>query len=181
MGLSGLSRKPGFTSSKLLPVTENTEGITEHIPAAANPAGKPKARWPGRLEKQLPQRVSTRLLLLVSPERLFSRSWQKSQPGCHFTQSYPSPGSSVSRPLWTHDVIPVRSLQGWLTWKRGGLTPILNNGEDEWREHKRFGEGWRKKQLLSPSALFDTLAPSHCEGREKPMKVVPSYKRNLSN
>lgn len=74
MGLSGLSRKPGFTSSKLLPVTENTEGITEHIPAATNPAGKPRARWPGRLEKQLPQRVSTRLLLLVSPERLFSRS-----------------------------------------------------------------------------------------------------------
>lgn len=31
MGLSGLSRKPGFTSSKLLPVPENTEGITEHI------------------------------------------------------------------------------------------------------------------------------------------------------
>lgn len=91
MGLSGLSRKPGFTSSKLLPVTENTEGITEHIPAAANPAGKPRARWPGRLEKQLPQRVSTRLLLLVSPERLFSRSWQKSQPGCHFTQPYPCP------------------------------------------------------------------------------------------
>lgn len=74
MGLYGLSRKPGFTSSKLLPVTENTEGITEHIPAAANPTGKATAQWPGRLEKQLPQRVSIRLLLLLSPERLFFRS-----------------------------------------------------------------------------------------------------------
>lgn len=77
MGLSGLSRKRGFTSSKFLPVHENTEGITEHIPAAAKGTGEPRAPWPGRLGKQLPQRASIRLLLLVSPERLCSGADRK--------------------------------------------------------------------------------------------------------
>lgn len=59
VGLFGLSRKPGFTNSKLLPMPENTESITEHIPAAAKPQVNQElqgqAGWKRRLHKESDQ------------------------------------------------------------------------------------------------------------------------------
>lgn len=120
MGLPGLSGKLGFTSSKATAVTSEYRaslrtGITMHTahltaalgsPHPAKPIGKPIASWSGRLEKQLSQRVSIKLLLLVSPERLFFTRWQRSQRVCHLTQPYLTPAVCHLTPpnSWCHPV-----------------------------------------------------------------------------
>lgn len=81
MGLSALSRKAAFTSSKITTATSKHWALLSTQPASlqqrihlhpAQPRGKPIAPWSRRLAKHLSQRVGIKLPLLVSPERLFS-------------------------------------------------------------------------------------------------------------
>lgn len=171
MGLSGFRRQARFTSSKLLP--ENTKSMAEHIPAAAKPSGNPRAPGPGW--KSSFHKESQQPSTLAFTWKAFPGADRKAKLAVTNT-ALPKPRGHLSPEL---SELMMSSLCTRV--KRGALTLLLNNEGNEWREHKRFGEGWRKKQLFSPSALFDILARSHWKGREKPMKVVPSWKWNLGN